>query len=254
MRGWGLFFFLLFLLLIFASVGYIAFTQYRARRAGLPPPHWKSYVPFLSSPSSSSSNYPSPRTANPLEWIKDKFAGLRNKRTARGAYEETGAGGGGGGAGAAEQGYAGGGRGRGARAEDDAWDSRMGRDHDGDIGIDDHAAGGAGGYAGPGGYYEEESLGLAPTPGLGAPEPYSSNAQTEYLGANTSYEPQRGRSKSPSGSNPFGDHHESGSLRDVSPRPVKEQGHLRGQDSLSSAPPKEGDSPTSRRSMFREGL
>ena len=112
--------------------------------------------------------------------------------------------------------------------------------------------------AGPGGYYEEQELGLAPTPGL-VNEPYGGGSS--YLDARTGYEGERGRSQNRAGlqpggagaaaqgQNPFGDDNEAASLRDVSPRP---EGHVKGQESLDSTT---ADSPTStRKSMFREGL
>lgn len=236
MHGWGLFFLLLFLLLIFAAVGWVGFTQYRARKAGLPPPSWKSYIPFIKG--GSTSNYPAPRTSGPFDWFKDKFAALRNKRSARGAYEEPTEGG---------TGYAGARRGRGLD-QDDAWDARVANESD---------------AYGPGGYYEEQELGLQ-TPGV---EPYGGSS---YGGPPTG-EGERGRSKSrdpppnlaggprdmesglrPQGDNPFGDQHEAASLRDVSPRPVidtsgQHLSHTKGQGS-------HDDSPTERRSMFRESL
>ena len=145
---------------------------------------------------------------------------------------------------------------RGRGVEDDAWDTQV-RDED--------AYGG-----GPGGYgYEEQELGLTPTPGL-ASEPYG--AGSSYLDARTGYENERGRNQNRSpglqpggqghsrsgsaGQNPFGDDNEAMSLRDVSPVPEVEGrsgGHVKGQGSLGSQ--HEGDSPTStRKSMFREGL
>jgi hypothetical protein len=261
-HSWGLFFFLLFLLLIFAAIGWVFFTQYRARKAGLPPPSFKSYIPFVggSARGASASNYPTPRSAGPIEWVKDQLDKLRNRRTAQGAYEETGS--------QQESGIAGYGAGgsarRGRGAEDDAWDSQV-RDED--------PYGGAG--AGAGGYYEEQELGLTPTPGLQS-EPYG--AGSSYLDARTGYENERGRSQNRSpglktgaglqtgqqgharpgsaGQNPFGDDNEAASLRDVSPRPEVDGrgiGHVKGQASLDSQ--HGGDSPTStRKSMFREGL
>lgn len=244
MHGWGLFFFLLFLALIFGAVGWVIFTQYRARKAGLPPPSFKSYIPFLNK--GPAGNYPAPRSAGPVEWIKDKIAQLRNRRSARGAYEEPSEG----------AGYAGPRRGRGLDP-DDAWDARVVNEAD---------------AYGPGGYYEEQELGLH-TPG---PEPYGGSG---YGGpALPSYgDGERGRSKSRdapgaiaggqrgldarydeemgrrSADNPFGDQHEASNLRDVSPRPVVDTsagarlGHTKGQGS-------NDDSPTERRSMFRESL
>ena len=255
MHGWGLFFFLLFLLVIFGAAGWVAFTQYRARRAGLPPPSIKSYIPFLGRSGASTGNYPAPRSTGPLDWLKDQIAALRNKRSARGAYEEPTESG--------ATGYTGSRRGRGLDP-DDAWDARVVNEAD---------------AYGPGGYYEEQELGLhAP-----AAEPYGGAG---YGGSTLpAYgEGERGRSKSrdppaavaggqkgldtryeeevtggaPRADNPFGDQHEAASLRDVSPRPVVDTttgggggggrpGHTKGQGS-------HDDSPTERRSMFRESL
>lgn len=166
---------------------------------------------------------------------------MRNKRPARGAYEETGRG--------ADGGYAGAGTGSGlARGrDDDAWDTRApGRDEE-----ESYAA------AGPGGYYEEAELGLAPTPGVqtyNAPEPYRGAAgSSDYIGAERGRSQQRGHGLGDGSlgvNDPFGDQNEASSLRSVSPRPVEGKGHGQGQGSLEV----KGDSPTSRRSMFREGL
>ncbi|KAJ9609651.1 hypothetical protein H2200_005979 [Cladophialophora chaetospira] len=249
MRGWGLFFFLLFLLLIFAIVGWVAYTQYAARKQGLPAPSlksWKTYVPFLRA--QASSNYPAPRHAGPLEWIKDQFAKLTRSRTAAGAYEEAGSG---------NDGLVGGGRGgRRARGmEDDAWDTRVGNE-------DAYGPAGAG-YSG----YEEQELGLAATPGLHN-EPYGGgrNGPGDYLGAGNSGNysdidvSHRGRPASSSRQDPFGDQHESGGprLRSVSPRPEPERGHTKGSASLDTQGSGSGDGNTSpistRKSVFREGI
>ena len=73
-----------------------------------------------------------------MEWIKDQLDKLRNRRTAQGAYEETG--------GQQEQGIAYGAGGptrRGRGVEDDAWDTRVGNEEP---------------YAsGPGGYTKNRS-------------------------------------------------------------------------------------------------
>ena len=180
--------------------------------------------------------------------MKNKYYGLRNSRTKTGAYEQTsdhshrGAG----------DGYRASGGGGG---EDEAWDARVD------------------GY-GPGGYYEEQELGLRPPPaghaGGGSSDYYSQGGDVE-----------RGRSLSRAGdvdeedtayrgggrsrqreSNPFGDAAEASSMRAVSPRPggqgqgqgQRYSGH-RKQDSEGSGLKAElGDSPTERRSMFREGV
>lgn len=223
-----------------AWAGYHFYTYKRTN--GVPPPP-KSYIPFVRS-GPSSTNYPSPRSANPIEWIKDQFNKIRNKRTHQGAYEESGG---------QEQQY---GvisgtntarRGRGL--EDDAWDTRVGNE-------DPYGA------SGPGGYNEEQELGLAPTPGYGNDHsnPYGRtdymNQSTSYGGghergrvaqlATTEYERERPRTLD----DPFEDRHEAASLRSVSPRPEGDgRGHKRDNSSLHSIT----SSPTSiRKSHFRE--
>jgi len=59
----------LFLLLLVAIVGYIVYSQLRARRLGLPAPTWRSYIPFLNNSRGSRSTRPS---TGPLGWIKSK--------------------------------------------------------------------------------------------------------------------------------------------------------------------------------------
>ncbi|KAH0545599.1 hypothetical protein GP486_008436, partial [Trichoglossum hirsutum] len=118
----GTFFIVFFVLLIVFAVAYVAFTQLRARRLGLPPPTLSSYNPFHSL-SSSSAGYGSPRRGGALGWISDKVNALRKNggvggggggggggRTADGAYEASlGYGGGGargnGGGGGARRGF-----------------------------------------------------------------------------------------------------------------------------------------------------
>jgi hypothetical protein len=101
---------------------------------------------------------------------------------------------------------------------------------------------------GAGGYYEEQELGLhAPsTEYRGA----SGNGfrQTETLGAPTAGD--RGRSKSPGRSNPFGDDN-AASLRSVSPRPHVDPTKTAAPGGRGSA----DSSPTfERRSIFRENV
>jgi hypothetical protein len=189
----------------------------------------------------STTNYPSPRHAGLLEWVKEQVNKLRGGgrgRSARGAYEETGSGGQGEGL------YSGGSR-RGRDVEDDAWDSRVG-------GRDEETyGGGGGGNAGFSGY-EEQELGLAPTPGY-AGGAGGAGAGGEYA----SYDDERSATAGKLGrENPFGDHHEAPSLRSVSPRPESSraggaQGHTKGQDSLGSAG---SDGSQTRKSAFRENM
>jgi len=243
MHGWGLFFFLLFLLVVFAVAAWVVYTQAAARKQGLPAPSlksWKTYIPFMKS--QGSSNYPAPRHAGPLEWLRDLLSKLTNKRTARGAYEEAGGEGGFAGAGAGAR------RGRGA--EDDAWDTRVGNEE---------AYGSGPGYSG----YEEQELGLAPTPGLHT-EPYSGGSGGDYLGGGGggggrgySNTDGRGRTGNPGGLDPFGDQHEAPSLRSVSPRPDGDgRGHTKGNQSLDTQGSGDGNtSPIStRKSVFREQM
>ncbi len=147
---------------------------------------------------------------------------------------------------------------------DEAWDTRVGNEADA--------------YAGPGGYYEEQELGLAPTPGLyeshagAAMPPYGEG--TEARGRSQNRDPSTviggqpgldmrydqemgGAGGQPQiglgDNNPFSDAHEEPSLRGVSPRPmvdsnVGQSGRPKG------ASGGQEDSPTERRSLFRESL
>lgn len=184
-------------------------------------------------PSSSTTNYPTPRSAGPVEWVKDKLANMRNKRSQTGGYEQS-------------RGVDGhdayqnlnprGGRG-GRMDDNDPWDSRVG-------GRDDDPYG-----PGPGGYHEEAELGLEPTPGV-----YGGQAQ-DYMGGNTSYG-AGGHSRGNSDLDPFSDRHQMGgpsSMRSVSPRP-----ELGIKTSYDPTPTKKEDGNTSpistRKSVFREDM
>ena len=257
MSGVGDFFIVLVVLILLGGGGWVAYTQIRARRAGLPPPTLKSYIPFLHGRDDATANYPAPRSGGIGGWIKDKLDGLRNKRTAGGAYEEAGLAGGVGGAGG---GGAGSSSRRGHRMDpDEAWDARVGGEAD---------------AYGPGGYYEEQELGLRPHEpyggaGYGASTPGLVPAMPEYghgdeRGRSRSREPetyvgggQRGLDQryaeemagAGAQSDPFGDHAEvSSQLRDVSPRPDSYGG--KGHQNNRSLE----DSPQERRSMFRENV
>ena len=269
MGGLGLFFFFLFLGAIAGAIGWVIFTQLRARRSGLPAPSWRSYLPFVKSDSSGGfSNIPTPRSTNPIEWIRDKFNSVRRgrNRTARGNYEEAG-------------GYGLGGRqsadtGPGARRArgmdpDEAWDTQVGNEAD------------AYGAIGPGGYQEGPEVALAPTPGLD--DPYGDRGGAAIPAYDEGAE-MRGRSKSrdplgvigvqqggdtrygegtdrPSNlqqrladtNNPFSDSHEAASLRAVSPRPGVDSSVGQGGKGKSGGGSQDS-SPTERRSMFRESL
>ena len=238
----GVFFLILFLLLL-AWAGWFGWKFYNARRHqdSLNLRAWQTYIPFMHAPSSST-NYPTPRSAGPIDWIKDKIEAFRNKRSQTGGYEENrGLGGG-------YEGIGGAGRGRGGRGlEDDAWDSRVGNARDED-------PYGPGPY---GGTHEEAELGLAGNSGYNHGRtdsgPYGGNS---YMGGQTSYAgASRGRSAERGGlaADPFSDANQAPSLRSVSPRPeLDTRGHKRN-DTLES----DGGntSPIStRKSIFREDV
>ncbi|KAJ9632431.1 hypothetical protein H2203_000836 [Taxawa tesnikishii (nom. ined.)] len=224
--GWAIFIIVLVVLALIAAVGWIIFTQYRARRLGLPAP---SLNPFARSSRANNSTYtaPAPAPGGIQGWFTSKIDRFRNGRTAGGAYESTGYGGGGG-------------RGRDRRGfgpldPDEAWDTRVGNEAD---------------Y---GGYYEEQELGLqdpatGPYGGEGTVERELDHRYDEEMGGGA-----RG--------NPFGDEAERSdmNLRGMSPRPMVDtasagagaRGH-RQQQSLGAV--SNDDSPTERRSMFRENM
>ncbi len=252
MSGLGVFFIVLIILIIIGSIAWVVFTQLRARRQGLPAPPLSSYNPFANR--GFPSNYASSSPGGVVGWFSNKFQALKNRRTAGGAYEEPL--GGAGGAGAAGRGR----RGFGPLDPDEAWDTRVGTEAD---------------AYGPGGYYEEQELGLHPAgnagpysaSGYGGPSPslpdYGDDDAARgrsrgrepgaYIGGSQRglderYDEEMGRG---SRDNPFGDAAERSDLRGVSPRPVEmdatsrnQKGHLGAHD----------DSPTERKSMFREDM
>ena len=151
---------------------------------------------------------------------------------------------------------------------DEAWDTRVGNEAD------------AFGAGAPGGYYEEQELGLAPTPRLDNPYGNHGGAAMPAYGEGVD---ARGRSKSrdPPGvlggpqeldtrydqemgartnqpkravdsNNPFSDANEAPSLRGVSPRPMLDSNAAEGVKGKGGESQEE--SPTERRSMFRESL
>jgi len=248
MSGVGIFFIVLVVLALLAAVGWVVFTQLRARRLGLPQPTLQSYNPF----SSSTSGYggPTPAPGGVVGWVNDKVRAFknRNNRTAGGAYEEP--------LSSSVRGRASN-RGFGPLDPDEAWDARVGTEAD---------------AYGPGGFYEEQELGLHSgehntaysgggyTPGA-APAELGENARGRsisrepepYIGGSKAgldrrYDEAMGKAPA---QNPFGDEAEASnvSLRGVSPRPMEaDKGHSK-QPSLEV-----DDSPTERRSMFREAV
>lgn len=143
-------------------------------------------------------------------------------------------------------------RGFGPLDPDDAWDARVGTEAD---------------SYGPGGYYEEQELGLTGGDtaygGAGStadergrarsrePEPYIGGSKA---GMDRRYDEEMGKGKRPA-QNPFDDDHAEASnisLRDVSPRPIDTSSleHGKGHKRKDSG----GDSPTERRSIFQEQM
>ena len=208
-------------------------------------------MPFLKPPPAPYGP-PQPAPGGVVGWITDRiriFKAGRNSRTAAGSYEGAGAGGGA----SARSGR----RGFGPLDPDDAWDSRVGAEAD---------------TYGPGGYYEEQELGLhshddtgyagasggggsypmnlAATPGA-APAGYGGDGEHEERGRVRSRSPGRLGVSGGTRSNPFDDDAEPSniSMRGVSPRPIDTSA---GQAAKGGQ--KDKDSPTERRSVFREDM
>ena len=242
MNGAGIFFLLLLFLVILPAGIWVAYTRWRAHKNGLPPPPLSAYNPFNRS---SSSNYSGAIThsSGVLGWIKKKFSGLRNTRTAGGAYE----------------GGRSTGRGFGPLDPDGAWDTRVGNEAD---------------AYGPVGDYEEQELGLHPQApgayggsGYGAPARALPDYGSEEMGRGRSasrdpdvhigggqrgldqrYDEEMGRE------NPFGDAAERSNMRAISPRPAALDVDGQGQGQKGSGGIGLDDSPTERKSMFRENV
>ena len=237
--GW--FFIVVAVLLVIGVVAWVVSIHLRAHRLGLPRPTLASYLPHQRS-SSSTRNYSS-QSGGVIGWVTGKWDALKNgrERTAGGAYEEP------------LSGVRGRRSDRGAATldPDEAWDSRVGAETDG---------------YGPGGYYEEQELGLHD--GTGAPSTYAGGGYAGQTPGTSAMlhsdahgygddEAPRGRSRSRDPSvfdeerhgphNPFGERAEPSnlSLRGISPRPMDaNDGHSK---------PSLDESPTERKSMFREG-
>ncbi|TGO25829.1 hypothetical protein BPAE_0072g00390 [Botrytis paeoniae] len=228
--GVGAFFIIVLIVAVIGGVAWIVYTHLRARRLGLPQPSLSSYNPFKGG----SDRYGGSGSGQGgvVGWVKDKVNGLknRNNRSAGGAYEEP--------LSSNVRGRAAN-RGFGPLDPDDAWDARVGTEAD---------------AYGPGGYFEEQELGLhgghsgaAGTSGTGPgfsspprgrslsrePEPYVGGSKA---GLDRRYDEEMGIQST---NNPFDDPSE---LRGVSPRPMdtKNKAH--------------DDNHSERRSMFRENM
>lgn len=221
LSGWAIFIIVIVVLLAVAAAGWFLWAYWRKRQGA------------------SSRNYPAPAPGGVIGWFNGKIRSLKNKRYAAGSYEATGLSG----AGSGQRGR------RGAPMDpDEAWDTRVGNEAD---------------SYGPSGYYEEQELGLHP------PNAYSG---TGYGGSVTGFggvnENDRGRSRSrqrelderydeetggAQTTNPFSDDNAT-SLRGVSPRPIDTHAHAHAHERLGDHEQSQGDSPTERKSMFRENV
>lgn len=216
--GLGAFFIIVAFLVIAGCAAWVIYTHLRARRLGLPQPTLASYNPFARSEGYGA---PGPAPGGVVGWVNDKIRSFknRNNRSAGGAYEEP--------LSSNVRGRASN-RGFGPLDPDDAWDARVGTEAD---------------AYGPGGYYEEQELGLhprpggagglAPTPGM-APPGYGEGSRGRSLsrepepyvggqaGLDRRYDEEMGRKPA----NPFDDSAEASnvSLRGVSPRPIDKIG------------------------------
>ncbi|KAF5686720.1 3-phytase A [Fusarium circinatum] len=209
-------------LLVAGAVGWVIFTQLRARRLGLPPPSLASYLPWHKEDSGYGIQ---PAPSGIAGWFHDKIRKFknRNNRSAAGAYEQSGA--------------ARGRRGFGPLDPDEAWDSRVGNEAD-QYGYYEEDVGGRSRDTGYGGGY---NMNLAATPGLSGGRGFD---EEEDRGRRASRSPASG----PGGRNPFDDDAGS-SLRGVSPRPI-DTGVAKPKNRSGSAE----SSPTERRSVFRENM
>ncbi|KAF9870375.1 hypothetical protein CkaCkLH20_12222 [Colletotrichum karsti] len=221
-------------ILIVAAIGWVIFTQLRARRLGLPPPSLSSYIPFRKS-DPPSYGPPRPAPSGIVGWINDKISGFknRNNRSAAGAYEAPSGG-------TARRGF-------GPLDPDEAWDTRVGHEAE---------------TYGPYGNYEEQELGYHG----GATRAGGDNSYSMNLAATPgAHDEPRGRSLSrpgdelnvpKGGRNPFDDDAEPSniSMRGVSPRPMVDTAPQQQQPQHQQQPKDNGESPTERRSIFRENV
>ncbi|KAL2754408.1 hypothetical protein ACRALDRAFT_1081459 [Sodiomyces alcalophilus JCM 7366] len=204
---------------VVVSAAWVVYTQLRARRLGLPPPSFTSYIPFLK------------RSSGGGGGISGLFRSFRNPRSAAGAYEEP-----------LQGGSSRTRRGFGPLDPDEAWDSRVGYEAD---------------TYGPYGAYEEQEL--RTTAGGGGVDTGYSGGPVGDVGAesydmNVPRDVERGRPGQRQGEvdrNPFDDDAEASniSLRGVSPRPIDT-----GADARVGGGSGDGGSPAERRSMFKENV
>ncbi|KAI0888954.1 uncharacterized protein GGS22DRAFT_152788 [Annulohypoxylon maeteangense] len=259
----GTFFIVVLVIAVVGLIGWVVFTQFRARRLGLPAPPISSYNPFARSEPTSYVG-PQPAPSGIRGWISDKWRALRSR----------GSGGGGGSRSATGAGYERASRRGYALDPDEAWDTRVGHEADAYYGY---------------GAYEEQELGLRGQAQQAHPSQQQQQHQQQQqqpqnpfqshgdIGSGSSYngagysnvalgaDENRGRtlSRSPgvglgveSARNPFDDdaaEPSNISLRGVSPRPIDTAAANAGK--VKGGVAHHHDSPTSeRRSIFREDV
>ncbi|KAL7895368.1 hypothetical protein HDV63DRAFT_2210 [Trichoderma sp. SZMC 28014] len=214
-------------ILVAAAIGWVVFSQLRARRLGLPPPSLSSYLPWRKS-DTPSYGPPKPARGGVVGWFNDimrKFK-HRNDRSATGAYEQSGPRGN---------------RGFGPLDPDDAWDARVGNEADG--------------Y----GYYEQELGGHTEYTGASYDSGHLGSVPAAHVGYNEDVERGRRPSRdagaataaSAAQRNPFDDDAQT-SLRGVSPRPMDAAGGAA--HKMGERPGSSGSSFAERRSVFREDV
>ncbi|KAK8195369.1 hypothetical protein IWZ00DRAFT_502862 [Phyllosticta capitalensis] len=264
MSGIGIFFLVVILLIGATFLGYTVWVRLRAKRLGLPTPSLNPFARESSRSSVAASALPAPAPGGIVGWVNDKMAALKNRRNNRGgagrdryaagAYEEAGVGGGGtapGGGGFDGRGAARGG----ARGldPDEAWDTRVGNEayyEEQELGLQEPTAYSGAGYSVAGGYggnaYAAQSRVDLGDSGYGGGVERGRSRSREL---DDRYEEELARTTT-AGSDPFGDTAERSDmgLRGVSPRPI-DTNVARAQQQ-----PTSNDSPSERRSMFREDV
>lgn len=199
---------------------------------------------------SQSANYPAPAPTGLKDWVTDKFRSIsRGRNRQQGAGYEPSSRGFFSGGGFSGGGGSGGGRTRGhALDPDEAWDTHVGNEaflDEQELGLHAPTTYTGAGYGGPGGY---AGIGGVAPPGYDGEEERSREIDRRY-----EEEMHGGSARGGSGrANPFGDEHAVGggsSLRGVSPRPIDTGRANRGNQQSH-----EVDSPTERKSAFREEM
>ncbi|EFX05403.1 hypothetical protein CMQ_3472 [Grosmannia clavigera kw1407] len=235
MKTAGVVILVIVLLLVAAAAGWVLFTRLRAQRQGLPPPALSSLNPF----SSTSSYGVQPAPSGVSGWISDRLRGFkaRNNRTAAGAYE--------GGvpqaAGRTRNGF-------GPLDPDDAWDARVGNEAEAYYYNEEQELGLQPAYPGAAGLHNSSRLDVTNTAYLGSGGLGGSTYDMNLAGQD------RGRSHPQAGRNPFDDEADDShvNLRGVSPRPMSDP--ITATAGSGAKDNTKADSPTERRSMFRENV